>query len=74
MILSKIFKYSVDTLNIKLEEFPNIKGANLLANKYNFEFYEMSRFYGINLFLKKVSIQKLNYSLHQNGKLLLRTG
>ncbi len=51
-ILSKIFKYSVDTLNIKLEEFPNIKGANLLANKYNFEFYEMSRFYGINLFLK----------------------
>ena len=52
VVLSKIFKYSVDTLNIKLEEFPNIKGKNLLANKYNFEFYEMSRFYGVNLFIK----------------------
>ena len=51
-VLSKIFKYSVDTLNIKLEEVPNIKGKKLLANKYDFEFYEMSRFYGVNLFLK----------------------
>ncbi len=51
-ILSKIFKYSVDTLNIKLEEVPNVTGKRLLANKYNFEFYEMSRFYGVNLFLK----------------------
>jgi len=50
--LSKIFKYSVDTLNIKLEEKPNIKGKKLIASKYDFEFYEMSRFYGINLFLK----------------------
>ena len=49
---SKIFKYSVDTLNIKLEEVPNLKGKKLLANKYDFEFYEMSRFYGVNLFLK----------------------
>ena len=51
-VLSKIFKYSVDTLNIKLEDVPNIKGKKLLANKYDFEFYEMSRFYGVNLFLK----------------------
>ena len=51
-VLSKILKYSVDTLNIKLEEVPNIKGKKLLANKYDFEFYEMSRFYGVNLFLK----------------------
>ena len=50
--LSKIFKFSVDTLNIKLEEIPNIKGKELLANKYDFEFYEMSRFYGVNLFFK----------------------
>ena len=50
--MSKIFKFSVDTLNIKLEEVPNIKGKKLLANKYDFEFYEMSRFYGVNLFLK----------------------
>ena len=51
-IFSKIFKYSVDTLNIKLDEVPNIKGKKLIANKYDFEFYEMSRFYGVNLFLK----------------------
>ncbi len=51
-VLSKIFKYSVDTLNINLEEVPNIKGKKLLANKYSFEFYERSKFYGINLFLK----------------------
>jgi exopolysaccharide biosynthesis polyprenyl glycosylphosphotransferase len=51
-VLSKIFKYSVDTINIKLKEVPNIKGKKLLADKYDFEFYEKSRFYGVNLFLK----------------------
>ena len=51
-ILSKILKFSVDTLNIKLMRNPNLIGKKLLANKYDFEFYEMSRFYGINLFLK----------------------
>ena len=51
-LLLKILKFSVDTLNIKLEEVPNIKGKKLIANKYDFEFYEMSRFYGVNLFLK----------------------
>ena len=51
-LLTKILKYSVDTLNIKLKQVPNIKGKKLLANKYDFEYYEMSRFYGVNLFLK----------------------
>ena len=51
-ILSKIFKFSVDTLNIKLDQEVNIKGKKLLANKYNYEYYEKSRFYGVNLFLK----------------------
>jgi len=51
-IFSNIFKFSVDTLNIKLEETPNIRGKQILANKFNFEFYEKSRFYGLNLFLK----------------------
>ena len=51
-ILSKIFKFSVDTLNIKLEKTFNVQGKKLLANKYDFEFYEKSRFYGVNLFLK----------------------
>ena len=57
-VLEKILKYSVDTLNINLEEVPNIKGKKLLANKYDFEYYEMSRFYGVNLFLK-ILIDKL---------------
>ena len=52
-ILSKIFKFSVDTLNIKLDNVAfNVQGKKLLANKYDFEFYEKSRFYGVNLFLK----------------------
>ncbi len=51
-ILSKIFKYSVDTLNIKLTKSQNLRGKKLLANKFDYEYYEMSRFYGINLFLK----------------------
>ena len=51
-ILSKIFKFSVDTLNIKLGKTFNVQGKKLLANKYDFEFYEKSRFYGVNLFLK----------------------
>jgi len=51
-VIKKIFRYSVDTLNIKLDESLNITGKKLLANKYDFEIYEMSRFYGVNLFLK----------------------
>tara|TARA_Y100000389_G_C17446360_1_gene511865 strand:- start:35 stop:1450 length:1416 start_codon:yes stop_codon:yes gene_type:complete len=51
-IFSKIIKYSVDTLNIKLDNSKDLKGKKLLADKYDYEFYEMSRFYGINLFLK----------------------
>ncbi len=51
-IFSKIFKFSVDTLNIKLENVSNLKGKKLLADKYDYEFYERSRFYGVNLFLK----------------------
>ena len=55
--LSKIFKFSVDTLNIKLDETLNIKGKQLVANKYDYEYYEKSRFYGINLFLKILIIK-----------------
>ena len=42
----------MDTLNIKLNKSFNIKGKKLLANKYDYEFYEKSRFYGVNLFMK----------------------
>ncbi len=51
-ILPKIFKFSVDTLNINLIKSYNLHGKKLLANKYDFEFYEKSRFYGVKLFLK----------------------
>ncbi len=51
-IFSKIIRFSVDTLNIKLSKTHNLKGKKLLANKYDYEFYERSRFFGINLFLK----------------------
>ena len=49
---SKIFKFSVDTLNIKLDAELNSKEKKLIASKYDYEFFEKSRFYGVNLFLK----------------------
>jgi putative colanic acid biosysnthesis UDP-glucose lipid carrier transferase len=51
-ILSRIIKWSVDILIVDLNIAPNLKGQNLLANKYNFEHYEISRFYGVRLFIK----------------------
>ena len=50
--LSKIIKYSVDILIIDLSIKPNLFGKNLLANKYDFRYYEISRFYGGRFFLK----------------------
>ena len=50
--LVKILKYSVDILIIKLNKKYNLKGKKLLINKYDFEFYEISRFHGVNLFIK----------------------
>ena len=49
---NKIIQFSVDTLNVNLNDMLNLKGEELLGNKYNYEFYERSRFYGINLFFK----------------------
>ena len=57
-IFTKIFKFSVDTLNVNLDEKPNLKGKKLLKNKYDYEFFEKSRFFGVNLFLK-ILIDKL---------------
>ena len=51
-IFEKIIKFSVDTLNIKLSTSLDLKGKHLLGNKYDYVFYEWSRFYGISLFLK----------------------
>ena len=51
-MFNKIIQFSVDTLNVSLNDVLNLKGEELLGNKYNFEYYERSRFYGINLFFK----------------------
>ena len=59
--LVEFLNYNVSTLfclflilsiGISHGSLDNIKGKKLLANKYDFEYYEMSRFYGVNLFLK----------------------
>ena len=52
--LSKIIKYSVDILIVNLNEAPNLTSKKLLSNKYDYEYYEISRFYGGSLFFKIV--------------------
>ena len=49
---NKIIQFSVDTLDVNLEDNVNLKGDQLLGNKYKYEFFEYSRFYGVNLFIK----------------------
>ena len=51
-VFNKIIQFSVDTININLEDTINLKGKKLLANKFEYEFFEYSRFYGVNLFIK----------------------
>ena len=49
---NKIIQFSVDTLNVDLNGTLNLKGEELLGNKFDYQFYERSRFYGISLFFK----------------------
>jgi exopolysaccharide biosynthesis polyprenyl glycosylphosphotransferase len=49
---NKIIQFSVDTLDVNLKDDVNLKGDQLLGNKYRYEFFEYSRFYGVNLFIK----------------------
>ena len=49
---NKIIQFSVDTIDINLEDNINLKGRKLLANKFEYEFFEYSRFYGVSLFIK----------------------
>ena len=51
-IFNKIIQFSVDTLNVDLNGTLNLKGEELLGNKFDYQFYERSRFYGISLFFK----------------------
>jgi putative colanic acid biosynthesis UDP-glucose lipid carrier transferase len=49
---NKIIQFSVDTLNVDLENNVNHKNNQLLGNKFKYDFFEYSRFYGVNLFVK----------------------
>ena len=49
---NKIIQFSVDTIDINLEDNINLKGKQLLGNKFEYEFFEYSRFYGVSLFIK----------------------
>ena len=49
---NKIIQFSVDTLDVNLKDNVNLKGDQLLGNKFKYEFFEYSRFYGVNLFIK----------------------
>jgi exopolysaccharide biosynthesis polyprenyl glycosylphosphotransferase len=49
---NKIIQFSVDTIDINLDDNINLKGKKLLANKFEYEFFEYSRFYGVSLFIK----------------------
>ena len=49
---NKIIQFSVDTLNVDINGTLNLKGKELLGNKFDYQFYERSRFYGISLFFK----------------------
>ena len=49
---NKIARFSVDTLNIDLQDKVDLKGKKLLGNKFSYEFFEYSRFYGVSLFVK----------------------
>ena len=51
-IFNKIIQFSVDTLDINLQDNIDLKGDQLLGNKYKYEFFEYSRFYGVSLFVK----------------------
>ena len=45
-------RYSVDTLNVNLSTSKIKKEGDLLAKKFNYEYYELSRFHGVPLFIK----------------------
>ena len=72
---NKIIQFSVDTLDIDLADDMNLKGDQLLGNKYKYEFFEYSKFYGISLFIK-ILIDKIFSILFLiiSGPILLISG
>tara|TARA_Y100000389_G_scaffold199224_1_gene237194 strand:+ start:4384 stop:5799 length:1416 start_codon:yes stop_codon:yes gene_type:complete len=50
--LSKIIQFSVDLLIVNLNVQQSLISKKLLVNKYDYEYYEISKFYGGSLLLK----------------------
>ena len=50
--LNKILRFSVDLLVVNLKDKPILGSENMINSKYQFFNYEISRFYGFNLFVK----------------------
>ena len=50
--LKSVLKFSVDILVINLIDESNLYMENVINNKYKFRYFEISKFYGLNLFIK----------------------
>ncbi len=50
--LTSIIKYSVDILILKFKTSDNLTSTNLIGNKYEYKYFEISKFHGVNLFIK----------------------
>ena len=51
-LISNIIKFSVDILIVNLNETTNLNSEELLYGKFEFKKYEISRFHGLNFFVK----------------------
>ena len=51
-LISNIIKFSVDILIVNLYDTPNLNSEQLLYGKFHFKKYEISRFHGLNFFIK----------------------
>ena len=58
LLIENIIKYSVDILIVDLETTSNLNSQELLNGKFEFKKYEVSRFHGINLFIK-IALDKI---------------
>ena len=51
-LISNIIKFSVDILIVNLNTSPNLTSEELLYDRFEFKKYEISRFHGLNFFIK----------------------
>ena len=50
--LKSVLKFSVDILVINIIDESNLYMENVINNKYKFRYFEISKFHGLNLFIK----------------------